>query len=47
MIHHKPQHLLYSFWNASLQALELLLEAGPPFWTLSWAVGSPGLMGTG
>lgn len=46
MTHHKPQHLLYSFWNASLQDLEPLLEAGPPFcWSHPGAVGSSGTDG--
>lgn len=48
MTHHKPEHLLYSFWNVSLQDLEPLLQAGPPFcWSHPQAVGSSGLIGTG
>lgn len=46
MTHHKPEHLLYSFWNASPQDLVLLLEAGPPFcWSHPRAVGSSGTDG--
>lgn len=47
MTHQKPEHLLYGFWNASLQDLEPLLEAGPPFffWSHPLAVGSSGTDG--